>query len=140
MHNINYVKCETFCHSQDFTIKLSYKHLFFRFLIFWWDSEIIPRLPKIFEYDKNFEVTVFGILNNAFTRNFSLLARSGAEHKTFRNFRLGHVPLKMIFIEKTFCTIVIKVQRSTSSPSAMKLLLQILVFFILMTLSEDALL
>ena len=37
-----------------------------------WVSEIIPRLPKIFEYDKNFEFIVFGILNNAFTRNFSL--------------------------------------------------------------------
>ena len=28
-----------------------------------WVSEIIPRLPKIFEYDKNFEVIAFGILN-----------------------------------------------------------------------------
>ena len=51
-------------------------------------------------------------------------------HWRFRNLRLGQVHHEMVFFSKTFCTIVISVQRSTSSPSAMKKLLRILVFFV----------
>ena len=66
-----------------------------------WDSKIIPRFTKTFEYSKNFDVIVLGIRNNAFARNLSPWAFSRAEksHQTFRNLRLGQVPLKNFFVE-----------------------------------------
>ena len=45
----------------------------------WWDSNLIPKFTKIFEYSKNFRFIVFVIRNNAFRRNFSSWARSRAE-------------------------------------------------------------
>ena len=67
----------------------------------WWDSKIIPRFTKTFEYWTNFKVIVIGIRNNAFTRNLSPWAFSRAEksHRTFRNLRMGQVPLKITFFE-----------------------------------------
>ena len=67
----------------------------------WWNSNIIPRFTKIFEYSKNFQVIVIGIRNDAFTRNLSPWDFSRAEklHRTFRNLRLGQVPFKIIFFE-----------------------------------------
>ena len=75
-----------------------------------------------------------GIL--ALTQNLSPWAFSRAEksHRTFRNLRMGQVPLKNIF-SKTVGTIMMSVQRSISSPKIMKKELQILVFFALCSLA-----
>ena len=79
---------------------------------------------------------MLGIRNNALTQNLSPWAFSRAEksHRTFRNLRLGQVPLKIIF-SNTVGTIVMSVQRSISSPKIMKKELQILVFFALCSLA-----
>ena len=68
-----------------------------------WDSNIIPRFTKTFEYSKYFEVIVFSIRSNDFTWNLGPWAFSRAEksHRTFRNLRMGKVPLKIIYFE--FC-------------------------------------
>ena len=70
----------------------------------WWDSNLIPKFTKIFEYSKDFRFIVFVIQNNAYWRNLSPWARSRAEksHWTTPNFRLGQTPFKIIIFQKIF--------------------------------------
>ena len=67
----------------------------------WWDSNLIPKFTKIFEYSKNFRFIVFVIKNDVFRRNLSPWARSRAEkwHWASQNFRLGQTPFKMIIFQ-----------------------------------------
>ena len=66
-----------------------------------WDSDIIPRFTKIFEFLQNFKVIVLSVKNNAFLQNLSPWTRFGVEksHEKFQNLRMGQVPFKIIFLK-----------------------------------------